>query len=215
MGNTTCVSIGIITVAHGDTYRAQLAGWVTAVNMLETQADAVIVVTDDTADAALRLKNLRATYEIMKASGTHRHHPQLYANQAMHAIDTDWICKMDADDRILPHAFNNMPDDCDVLMFGITHQNTHLIPAPTSAQEILNSPHNQVFSGSPYRKWLRNAAHYRDMIYEDWMFWIDCAKQNARFQPTGTVDYEYVMHGQNISSRADDSYWRAVVESLR
>lgn len=210
------MSIGIITVAYGATYRGFLLRWAAAVNALHTQPDVVTIMTDDTGDALRQTADLRAPVQIHTIQGTHKHHPQVYANQALEHTDTDWICKMDVDDVIYPHAFNNLRNAaCDVWMFGITHNGHTLLPGHVSAKDVLASPHNLVFSGSPYRKWLTTGAKYRDMIYEDWAFWIDCAKQGARFCPSPTADYDYVMHGENISTRADDGYWQAIVRSLK
>lgn len=210
------MSIGVITVAHGDKYRLFLPEWVKAISELNTAPDQITVVSDDVDDALKKLGNVTLPVTVISAVGKHQHHPQVYANQAVAQTDTDWICKMDVDDRIYPHAFDRLNNTkCDVWMFGIRHQNQTLLPNLVNSETILTSPHNLVFSGSPYRKWLTHGAKYRDMIYEDWAFWIDCAKQNARFCPSNTIDYEYIIHGDNISSRSNDSYWAAVVRGLK
>lgn len=210
------MSIGVITVAYGDKYRGFLPRWVEAINSLHTKPEQVTIVTDDMTDAAMQAADVESLLTIVGAKGEHVHHPQVYANQAVEATDTDWICKMDVDDIIYSHAFDRLAEaDCDVWMFGISYQTQTMLAPSVNSQTILDSPHNLVFSGSPYRKWVTEKARYRDMIYEDWMFWIDCAAQNARFQPSGTIDYEYVMHDDNISSRADDHYWKQVVRRLR
>lgn len=210
------VSIGLITVAYGPAYRRFLPRWGEAVSRLNTPPDQITVVTDNPVDVLDHLNVVNMPIAVIRARGEHKHHPQVYANQAVEDTDTDWICKMDVDDVIKPHAFDRLHNTpCDVWMFGISYQGRELHPPAINAQTILASPHNLVFSGSPYRKWLSQGAKYRDMIYEDWMFWIDCAKQNARFCHSGTIDYEYVMHGGNISTRSDDAYWQAVVRSLR
>lgn len=206
----------MVTVAVGSKYRDFLPRWVTGLNLLVTQPSEVTVVTDDLADAALKASGIRAPLRLMRAEGGHQHHPQVYANQAIKVTETDWICKMDVDDIIYPHAFDRLDQaNCDVWMFGIRYRDRNLHAPAVTAEDILRSPHNLVFSGSPYRKWLTEKATYRDMIYEDWMFWIDCAAQEARFCHSNTIDYEYVMHEDNISSRADDAYWQSVVRSLR
>lgn len=206
----------MVTVAYGQTYRDFLPRWVEAINSLTTRPDTVTIVTDDMTDAAMQAADVRSALTVVSAKGEHRHHPQVYANQGIEATETDWICKMDVDDLIYPHAFDTLATaECDVWMFGIRYRTQTMLALSVDSQTILESPHNLVFSGSPYRRWLTEKAHYRDMIYEDWMFWIDCAAQGARFQPSGTVDYEYVMHEDNISRRADDQYWQGVVRGLR
>lgn len=207
------MSIGIATVAYGQTYRDFLPQWRSAVANLHTQPDDILIVTDDAEDARRAIGDHTAI--IVPIKGAHKHHPQKYLDGPVRDLDTDWVCKMDVDDHILPHAFDRLASaQCDVFMFGIRYQGKNLHAPPVRAQNIIEIPENLVFSGSPYRKWLLSEATYRDMIYEDWAFWIDCAKQNARFQSSGTIDYDYVMHGQNISIRADDKYWRSIVRSL-
>ena len=53
------------------------------------------------------------------------------------------------------------------------------------------------------------------MICEDWMFWIEAAKNGARFQASPSIDYEYVLHGDNITSRTDMSYWENKVRGMK
>jgi hypothetical protein len=207
------VSIGIATVAYGQKYRDFLPYWIWAVQCLNTQPDEILIVTDDVGDARRAVGDHRAT--IVHTEGSHKHHPQKYLDPAIRRLETDWVCKMDVDDLIRPHAFDRLATaHCDVWMFGIHYQNHDLHAPHITAEDILRLEANLVFSGSPYRKWLLTEASYRDMIYEDWAFWVDCAKQNARFQPSGTIDYDYVMHTDNISTHANDGYWQSVVRSI-
>ena len=210
------MSIGLVTVAYGVTYRAFLPAWIEAVNQLNTPPDRITIVTDDVSDVRIHAAASVVEVEVIAAKGKHKHHPQVYVNQAIAATDTDWICKMDIDDKILPHAFDclrNLP--CDVYMFGIRHQGQDMTAQQITYVHVLQSPHNLVFSGSPFRKWVWTSNQYKDMIYEDWAFWIGCAKQQARFLQSETIDYEYVSHGHNISEQSDDSYWQQIVRSLR
>jgi hypothetical protein len=53
------------------------------------------------------------------------------------------------------------------------------------------------------------------MMYEDWTFWLGCAKQQARFHASTRPDYIYRLAGHNVSNSIDDAYWRGIVEGLR
>lgn len=204
-----------MTVAHGTTYREHLDSWAEAVSRLNTTPDRIMIVTDDIIDAVDRTRELGNVTVIKKTHG-HKHHPQVYVNEAIKRIDTDWICKMDVDDRIHPHALDPLEaTEADVYMFGISHNNTNLPARHVTAHDILTSDHNLVFSGSPFRKWLTHRAKFRDMIYEDWAFWIECAKQNARFHPSPSIDYEYTMHDHNISQHVDHEYWATIAKGYR
>lgn len=210
------MSITLVTVAHGPQYRAFLPQWCAAANALQRQPDHIIIVTDDKPHTAAQTLELTTPNTILLAKGRHDHHPQIYVNLAIEAAETDWICKMDVDDLIRPHALTPLDDtEADVWMFGIEYLRASLPAQNVNSVDILHSQENLVFSGSPFRRWLTDKAKFRDMIYEDWAFWIDCAKQDANFKPSPTIDYEYVMHGANISIGCDDAHWRDTVRSLR
>ncbi len=136
-------------------------------------------------------------------------------NEAIAVTPADWICKMDADDLILPHALTPLDDlDADVLMFGIRHGGQDLQFSGVDADAILRRDANLVFSGSPFRRELWERNPFRDMVYEDWAFWVGCAQAGARFRHSGTIDYVYMIHDRQISRRADDARWKREVRSL-
>jgi hypothetical protein len=205
------MSVGIVTVAYGDTYRAFLPEWLEAVNQLTKKPDQITIVTDQI-NKNIALDNL----VWVEAQGIHKIHPQIYVNQAITATDTDWICKMDVDDLIRPHALNNFEKNpCDVYMFGMYHNKINMYAQKITAQHVIESRHNLVFSGSPFRKWVWKQAPFLDMIYEDWLFWIEAAKNGATFCQSETIDYEYRTHSNNISNQHDSNYWTEIVRSLR
>jgi len=207
------VTISVVTVAYGPTYRAFLPDWAEAVQALTQPPDEVVIITDDVKSSRAAIGDLPAT--VMPVQGTHQHHPQVYVNDAIAATTGDFICKMDVDDLLYPWAFEGVEAlEADVIMFGITVGDVALPSRPVTAWHILNTPENLVFSGSMFRRWVWAAAPFRDMIYEDWAFWLEAAKQNARFAATGRVDYHYRQHMDNISQHADDAYWRSIVRSL-
>ena len=211
------MSIGVVAVAHGEKYRAFLPRWMRAMTMLERKPEQIMVVTDDVPDCIQRLGSANLSSVIFKqAHGTFRWHPQFLVNEGIEAMQTEWVCKMDVDDIIFPHAFNSL-HDClaDVFMFGI-QLGDHWMPAHhVTAADVLRSQHNLIFSGSPFKRSVWVKAPYRDMICEDWMFWIEAAKNGARFQASPSIDYEYVLHGDNITSRTDMSYWENKVRGMK
>lgn len=188
------MSIGLITVAYGEMYRNLLPEWVNAVNSLSTAPEIISIVTDNLVDATMKAFELEHPFITIQADDTHKHHPQVYANQAIEAIDTTWICRMDVDDKIYPHAFNELEQcETDVYCFGISiNGERNLHPQNVTASEILKSSHNLLFAGSPFRReaW-KNTMGYQDMLYDDWRFWRDLAETGATFTPSGTIDYEY------------------------
>lgn len=209
-------SIGIVTVAYGDTYRAFLPQWAQAINELSVQPDQVTVVTDDVAAATELLKDLQPCCLIVAAEGEHKHHPQVYVNIAIRHTVTDWVCKMDVDDRILPHAFDELlTADCDVFLFGMRYRGSDQSAQSVSADEVLRNPNNLIVSGSPFHRTMWIGNEFIDMIFEDWAFWIGCARKGATFGRSTRIDYEYGIHDNNISARCDEAHWRQVIRSMQ
>lgn len=205
--------IGIVSVAVRD-YTQYLPAWATAVAALNTQPSAITIVTDATDTA--HIDSLLPGINWITPTRTWQHHPQVLVNEAIQHTNTDWICKMDADDLIYPHAFDQLDGHpTDILSFGILAGDRQLHPQPVTAGLILATDHNLLFSGSPYRRWVWEAAPYRDMIYEDWAFWIDAARNKARFAPTGTIDYQYAIHPGQVSETADKEHWHQEVRRIR
>jgi len=201
-------TIGIVTVAHGDKYRAFLPEWAVAVASLQRIPDAITIVTDNVLcrDLATACDMLGPNCAAIETGTTFKTHPQILANEGIQKTHTDWICKLDADDLIYPHALNPLDDwETDVCMFGINvNGERNLLPSPVTAQQILDSPHNLLFAGSPFRRdiWQQTPG-FQDIVYDDWAFWRSCAHAGATFHPTGTIDYLYRMHGDNFSSKAN------------
>jgi hypothetical protein len=211
------VTIGVVAVAYGEKYRGFIPRWMRAISALERQPDRVMIITDDAplAIASLGSANL-SSVAFKQAYSRFKHHPQVLVNEAIEAINTDWVCKMDIDDLIFPHALNNLDKtDADVYMFGIQLSRQQLLARHATSADILKSPHNLVFSGSPFRRWVWEQSPYRDMVCEDWMFWVDAARNGAKFVASPNIDYEYVIHGDNITLHVDQGYWEDVVRRTR
>lgn len=211
------MSVAVVAVAYGDKYRAFIPRWARAVNSLERTPDRVLIVTDDVPSAMATLGQAelgRVTF--LQARGTFNTHPQVLVNEAIASVNTEWVCKMDIDDLIFPHALNSL-HDClaDVFMFGIQLSGQWLPARHATRADILKSPHNLVFSGSPFRRWVWERSPYRDMICEDWMFWIDAARNGARFHASPDIDYEYVIHGDNITLHTDMAAAERNVRGMR
>ena len=210
------MSVAVVTVAVGDTYQARLPQWARAVAALDRQPDEVIIAVDDLPGRILNeLELILRDFWIVPSDRQWTHHPQVLINDAIAVSESEWICKMDADDLILPHALTPL-DDCpaDVLMFGISHGGQNLQYQDVTAEAILQRQANLVFSGSPFRRHLSEMNPFRDMIFEDWAFWIGCAEQGATFQHSGTFDYIYSLHDEQISRQHDAAYWTEIVRSL-
>ena len=202
------MTVGVVTVAHGERYRAFLPEWATAIGSLRRKPDAVTIVTDtlNCQHLTRALDILHPDTVVIQTRTRWKKNTQILANEAIEYTRTDWICKLDADDLIYPHALNSIDDwPTDVCMFGISENGfRNLIPSPVTAQQVLASPHNLIFAGSPFRRDLwEQTPGFQDVTYDDWAFWRSCARAGATFHPTNTIDYYYRLHAHNYSSRAD------------
>lgn len=205
------MTVSIVTVAWGEKYRLFLPEWCAAVRNLNTQPDQVIISTDDVEECEALVDWLPGMH-IVSTDTVPLVHPQVCVNDAIRETDTEWVCKMDVDDLIYPHALDNLENcDSDVYMFGIRLGVTNLPARHITRGDVIRTPHNLVFSGSPFRRWVWEQSPYRDMLCEDWRFWVDAARNGARFYASPTIDYEYVIHGDNISHRGDLSAWESAV----
>ena len=210
------VTIGIVTVAVGDSYQRRLPEWAQSVVSLTTQPDDVTIIVDDiSSNIEEHVRDLLPRASIVTSNTRWKHHPQILVNEAIENTPTTWICKMDVDDLFLPHALDNVDDSpSDVVCFGITYRGTNMLGGSPTAEQILQRQANLVFSGSPYRRDLWDLNRYRDMIFEDWAFWIGCARQGATFQSSQRIDYVYTYHEEQITRHAQEAYWASVVRSL-
>lgn len=197
------VSVGVVTVAVGDRYQMFLPRWAKAIKALERQPDEITIVVDTiTTNKASIILDILPGASIIFANTPWKEHPQILANDAIAKTYTTWICKMDVDDLIYPHALNVLDNwTSQVCCFGINVNGTRILIAPeVTAEEVLASPHNLLFAGSPFKRALwEETPGFQDFIYDDWAFWRDCARAGATFQSTGTVDYYYSLHGENSS----------------
>lgn len=208
-------SVALVSVVYGDKYRTFLPEWCDAVAALERAPDEIILVTDDVLATEEHVRWL-PNMIVMQATLTHKVHPQFLINDAIYACESDWVCKMDVDDLIYPHALNPL-DTCeaDVYGFGIRLGGVNMPAQPATAEDVLRIPHNLIFSGSPFRKWVWLMSHFQDVICEDWRFWINAANNGASFQRSSTIDYEYRIHGKNISMRGDLAEWEQKVRDYQ
>ena len=210
------MSTSIVTVAYGERYRMFLPEWSEAVKNLHTRPDQIIIVTDDVEECEV-LVEWQAGMIILETTIEPKIHPQVCVNDAIAEADTDWVCKMDVDDIIYPHALDPLETcDADVYMFGIRMGGKNLPARHATRQDVMKTPHNLVFSCSPFRRWVwEKTGGFQDAICEDWRFWVDAARVGARFQTSPTIDYEYVIHGENISQRGDLAIWESAARDYQ
>jgi hypothetical protein len=183
------VTVGLFTILYG-TYSHYLPAWIDAVQNLETKPDQVIVATDLDVDVP-------SWIEIVKPYEINRYPIPAHANAACDALHTEWMWRMDIDDRIRPDALSVIRDDADVVTTWYENQHgyIHMVPAgDISCEEILNAQCNLIVSASPFRRWLHEQAPFPDIAHEDWGLWKSFARLGARFRSANKVTHDYDFH---------------------
>jgi hypothetical protein len=201
-------TIGIVTVAMADLYRGFLPEWAAAVAALNRQPDDVRIVVDEMNDELWSdILGLLPNAKLVKSTGEWEHHAQVLANEAIAQMETDWVSRLDADDLILPHAFDRLDGvTADVYSFGISINYKQDCPAmPVSTSTVRHETNNYLRSASPFRRsvWVANGG-FVDAVYQDWIFWRQAAAHGAEFEASGTVDYIWRLHDAQVSANCDD-----------
>lgn len=203
----------VLTVSIG--YNHFLEKWAECVAKLQNKPASVIVGVDYI-EEELRKRIEIYLPEIIWVNLVKvnlRHHGHYY-NELIALVKTTWVCKIDADDLILPDAYNDLGKiEADVYAFGNVSSLTGIksLPHPDlSAERILFSDNNLLSSLSPFKKKVWEANIFKDYIFDDWIFWIDAAKNDFSFSTSNRVNYIYVEHPSQATKNIDDKYERSI-----
>lgn len=188
------MSIGLVTVAYGRKYQKMLPVWAESVSMLNRRPDLVTIVGDELPDEIAAELDKLIHYQFVQTTTKPETHAQVLLNEAIAHTPTDWIVKLDADDVIFPHALDEL-DGCkaDVFMFGVRVNDQDVAAKDVTAIDILANGNNLIVPASPFRRWVWQRAPFRDMIFEDWAFWIEAAANGAKFYRAEGFHYLYNM----------------------
>ena len=209
------MTVGVVTVAVGKQYLDMLERWATSVASLERKPDSVTIATDEMPQEYIEIVNrILPEWKLVISEHPTETHCQIfeYFNDAIAVTDTDWICKLDVDDVIYPHALNALDYvKEDVYCFGIKIDDKSVSARPVTADEVLNLDENLIYSNSPFRRQLWTENHYSKVVHNDWVFWVGCAAQNATFAASPNIDYKY----KQSQSSYDDEVGRAEVRAAK
>jgi hypothetical protein len=209
------MSIGIVTSVYGEAYHDFLLPWSEAILDLNTDPDWITIAHDGVPEN-IRKKIDQRLDPIWITDNTYVNlHPQVHVNAAIAVTFTDWIIKADVDDLLLPHALDGWQESsADVVNFGYRiGQNDHVsrkVPGEIIAQKL----DNPIGSCSPFRRWVWEMNEFRDLLFDDWCFWIEAAREGAIFDATERVDYIYTVHPQQMTRRHDNQFALAQIQAL-
>jgi len=199
------VTIAVVTSCTGADYHQFLFPWAVAVAGLNRLPDRVIVATDADDDLLDEVSVLLEVWWV-RPTTVPSVHPAVIVNDAIAWAKTDWVCRLDVDDVIRPHALDDVDlCDADVYCFGYEVGGQPVLAPPITAEGMLAFSDNPLAACSPWRRWIWERQPYRDVAYDDWAFWRDAARNGARFAPSGRVDYEYRQHPGQFTRRTDRS----------
>lgn len=209
-------TVAVATSCTGARYWRFLPEWAAAVAALTRRPDQVVVATD--ADTQTRA----ATWDVLpgirwvRPRTVPQVHRAVIVNDAITATRTEWVCKADVDDLLLPHALDGI-DDCtaDVFAFGYRYNDRDHIVASLPAQAVLRSTSNPFASCSPFRRRLWERHPFEDCLYDDWAFWLRAAADGAQFASTRRVDYVYRVHEHQATAHLNHWQAREHIEQLR
>lgn len=207
------MSIGIVTSCYGSAYYGFLDEWSAAILELNTSPDWVTIAHDGVPEHIRRKIDDRLEPTWINDPSPVVQHPQVHVNEAIGITFTDWILKVDVDDLLYPYALDGWQDtDADIVSFGYRIDLADHPSRAITAAEILQRIDNPIGSCSPFRRWVWEMNEFRDLLYDDWAFWIEAAQAGAEFTNTGRVDYRYRSHPEQISRRIDHS---AALQEIR
>ena len=198
------MSIGLVTVAYGRKYQDMLPDWAASVAALTRKPDVITIIGDKLPSEVAAQLDALLDYQFVQTDTKPETHAQVLLNEAIAHTETDWIVKLDADDAIFAHALDELDEcDADIYMFG-AKVNTQDVPAKdVTAIDILANGNNLLVPASPFRRWVWQAAPFRDMIFEDWAFWIEAAANGAKFYRADGVHYLYNMQPTGAYQSSD------------
>lgn len=200
---TQNMTIAVVATCVGTPYHQFLNEWIDAIMALERRPDEVVVSTD-LVEEETTLPNGLIRYIPVTQESKNGHWGSA-VNEAIAMTTSDWICKVDIDDLILPHALNEL-DSCkaDVYSFGLKYGEQNLYAPYVNAEIILNHRSDPgIFSNSPYRRSVWEANPYEDIVYGDAVFWYAAAIKNATFAISSNIDYIYRIHDGQVTKRTD------------
>lgn len=205
----------VVTSALSEEYQLFLPEWAEHVSWLRSPPARVVVATGDPVPVWVRKAVDRLVDPLWVQVPTRPKRAPFATNWAIEHVATPWVVKVDADDMILEGACDRLGEvRGDVLCFGYQRGvGGPEVVVDVSAADVLGGLNNVMSSGSPFRRWLWERHWFRDMFYEDWAFWVECAASGAVFESFRTVDYVYRLHGGQLSNEAvgdDDAHRRRV-----
>jgi hypothetical protein len=204
----------VLTVSIG--YNHFLKKWAECVSKLNTKPKSIIIGIENI-DVSLKeiiddcLPNVKWVKLVKVGGKLHGY----YYNQLISLVDTTWVCKIDADDQILPSAYDKLNFvDSDIFGFGnvsSSSKNVSLSDAELDSEKILFNKNNLLNALSPFKKIVWDKDQFKNFIYDDWAFWIDAAKNGFKFSSSNTVNYIYLQHDSQETKTTDEKYERSIL----
>ena len=213
------LDMSIVTVAFGD-YKKFLIPWANSLTRLTILPKEIILGVDQI-DSKLK-KSLRelipnlVVYEIPRIGKVHY---GLEFNFIISKTNSEWICKVDVDDLMLPDAYEELSEaPFDILAFNAQNSETKAVISAIdnpSAKKVLEFEENTLLSLSPFRKWIWDEVKFRDTVFDDWAFWIESARLDPVIKKSQKVNYVYTVHENQATKKVDVSSEELRIQKIR
>ena len=213
------LDIAIVTVAFGK-YKNFLMQWVSSVTKLSILPNEIILGVDE---IDLKLKDsllaLLPDLKILEIPRMGDIHYGFEYNFLISKTNSEWICKIDVDDIVMPDAYEELVDaPFDILAFNLENSKTKSIHSAVdapSAKKVLDSDENFMCSLSPFRKWIWEEVKFKDLVFDDWAFWIESAKLDPIMKKSSKINYIYNCHEFQATKKVDIPSENLKIQKIR
>jgi hypothetical protein len=196
-----------VTVAFGD-HKKFLMQWANSLTKLTILPNEIFLGVDQI-DFKLKksLEGLIPNLFIYEMPRLGKVHFGLEFNYLISKTNSEWICKIDVDDLILPDAYEELFDaPFDILGFNAVNSETKTIISAIdnpSAKKVLEFDENTLLSLSPFRKWIWGEIKFRDIVFDDWAFWIESARLDPIIKKSQKTNYIYTIHANQATKKVN------------
>ncbi|MDC3377156.1 hypothetical protein OAV85_04050 [Candidatus Nanopelagicales bacterium] len=209
------MTIAVVSSCTTATYWPFLVPWAHAITHLNVTPDEIVIASDAPAYIQDTVNSLLPVRWI-QPERTWTDHAAYIVNDAIAATTSEWIAKMDIDDRARPEYLDGLNSaECDVWCVGYAYLNHDHYISDLTPEVIRRSSNNLLASCSPFRRWLWERQEWPDALFDDWIFWLRAAKAGARFCGSHTIGYEYTSHRSQFSRRLDHALAQQQVAAER
>ena len=185
------MSIAVCVTVWGDFWDRYGEQFIEQMSKLNTEPDEVIVSSPKS------LKLPKHWHEIIQP-----HHKWSNWNDTMFAAWSDWVMPVGMDDIWFPDALDGLTDvDEDVKIICNPWMQDGQVWAATQEglDQILHVSHNPMLGGNLIRRSVLWSIPYRQVVWNDWIQWMEIKKLGYKVAFRGNPAYEHIRRSDSYS----------------